>query len=85
MIKLELQGIVKEIVYKGERSLKFLFNSNERDLLCTITNDNIKLADYVKENEAIKIRGQINAYTRYKDGIRFIDNVCYVNEIIMTP
>lgn len=85
MIKLELQGIVKEIVYKGEKSCKFLLNSNERDLLCTITNNNIKLVDYVRENESIKIRAQINAFTRFKGEFRFIDNVCYVNEIIMTP
>ena len=85
MVKMELEGIVKEIVFRSEYSCKFLLSKNDRLILCTITKSNIKLADYIKEDEPIKINAQMNAYIRFKDERRFVENVCYVNEIILTP
>lgn len=84
MLKMELEGIVKEIVFRSEYSCKFLLSKNDRVILCTITKSNIKLADYVKEDEPIKINAQINAHIRFKNEQRYVDNVCYVNEIILT-
>lgn len=81
MIKAEVEGKIKEIVYKSEKSCKFLIINQDKELLCTITNRNIDLIDAIKEDQNYKLKGTISAYTKIRDNGKFIDNVFYVDGI----
>lgn len=81
MIKVEIKGLIEEIIYKSDKSCKFLVTDGCSQLLSTITNRNIELTHQIAEGEKYKFSGEISAYTKTNDKGKFIDNVFYVNEV----
>lgn len=81
MIKAEVEGKVKEIIYKSDKSCKFVISKEEKEILCTITSRVINLADTIKEGQSYKVIGTIKAFTKVSDKGKFIDNVFYIDEI----
>lgn len=81
MIKAEVEGTIKDIIYKSEKSCKFIIINQDKELLCTITKRNIDLMDTIKEGQSFKLKGTIRAFTKANDKGKFIDNVFYVDDL----
>ena len=83
MISVDIKGRIGEIRYKGNRSCIFIIETEEEnELQCTITKQNIHLADLVKEGQEIQLKGNITAYRRYRNDKELINNILYVNSIV---
>lgn len=82
MISVDITGRIVEIRFKGDKSCIFIIETEgENELQCTITRQNIHLADLVKEGQEIELKGNITAYRRYRNDKELINNILYVNSI----
>lgn len=82
MISVDIKARIGEIRFKGDKSCIFIIETEEEsELQCTITRQNIHLADEVKEGQEIELKGNIAAYRKLKNEVEFIDNILYVNSI----
>jgi len=82
MISVDIKARIGEIRFKGDKSCIFIIETEGgNELQCTITKQNIHLADLVKEGQEIELKGNITAYRKIKNEVEFIDNVLYVDSI----
>lgn len=81
MNNLEVIGTLTEILYKGERSCKFIIKEEGAELLGTITSRNIDLADSLEVGQVYKFKGNLAAYRKMKGELVLIENTFYAMEI----
>lgn len=82
MISVDIKARIGEIRFKGDKSCIFIIETEGgNELQCTITKQNIHLADLVKEGQEIELKGNIAAYRKIKNEVEFIGNVLYVDSI----
>ncbi|MDU5081992.1 hypothetical protein [uncultured Tissierella sp.] len=82
MISVDIKARIKEISFSGDKSCLFVVETEgKNELVCTITKKNIELADLVKENQEIELKGNIAAYRRVKNEREYISNTLYVDSI----
>lgn len=82
IISVDIKAKIGEIRFKGDKCCIFIIETEEEsELQCTITRQNIHLADEVEEGREIELKGNITAYRKIKNEVEFIDNVLYVDSI----
>jgi exonuclease VII large subunit len=82
MISVDIKARIGEIRFKGDKSCIFIIETEgENELQCTITKQNIHLADLVKEGQEIELKGNISAYRKIKNETEYINNILCVNSI----
>lgn len=81
MIDVNIKGTVNEIVFKSDKSIRFIIANDEGELLATITRSKLELADKLQIGQAYTFVGNITVYRRIKGDKTFIDNTFYVTKI----
>lgn len=82
MIDINIEAGIKEIKFNSDSSCVFVIETEDKkELLCTITRNNIELVKLVKEGQEVKINGNIAACRRVRGDKEFIDNTFYVSSL----
>lgn len=84
MLKVSIKGILKEIVFKSDKSCKFIIENEAGELLCTLTIRRISIVNELEKGKEYSLDGYINLYRKVtKVNQKHIEeNVFYVDEII---
>lgn len=81
MLSINATGEITEVLFKGNKSCKFMVRFDNKKLVATITNKRIELADRIEVGELYKIKGNVDAYFKDTDKGIFVDNVFYIDDL----
>lgn len=86
MENINFDGVVKEILYRGENLFRFLIVDENRGVVATVVKNNIGIAEIIEVGKRYKVLGNFNYYDKKKvidgHGSRVINNVLYVDAIM---
>jgi len=78
MVSVEVKGIIKEIIFQGDKSCIFLIDNNDGQIIGTITKDSMRMLGKIQIGIEYEFLGYITTYINHK---KHISNQFYVVEI----